>query len=462
MTPGRAKRIARAFQEVARAIATPSPLAKRLGCANPGRPCHVSSELTNAVAAASSANSSLRPIVDLLAGFCLLIALSAALLTGVFTGRRRAAEARLSLVGGEAASSFLARSAIEAFLPSVAGAVAGLALTVELVRVFTPQGAVDASVFRQAAARVALSVAASALAVAIGLTLARGRLGARRDGWRRLARLPWETVAIAGALVSWLLLASGSGLVKDRVAGSHPRLVVLVLPALVAAPLAGLFARVLRSLVLRRTAAPIVAVFLALRRVAAARGLIVALIVAVAVGVASLSFAEILQKSLVANNTEKALVNNGSDVQGLIDPAQKLPQSFPYPVTKVQEWFDAGLTDSGRSFEVIAVDPPSLARVLAPHWSHAVRSAIRKLADSAAPVPALAVGLEAGGQAVTIEGTRVHVQVVARVRAFPGMLPSQAVLVIPTRRLPAPPAAAFSYVWSTGPARQVEAALSQL
>ena len=249
------------------------------------------------------------------------------------------------------------------------------ALTVELVRVFTPQGAVDASVFRQAAARVAVSVAASALAVAFGLTLARGRLGARRAGWRRFARLPWETVAIAGALASWLLLVSGSGLVKDSVAGSHPRLAVLVLPALVAAPLAGLIARVLRSLVLRRAAASIVAVFLALRRVAAARGLIVALIVAVAVGVASLSFAEILQTSLAANNTEKALVSNGSDVQGLIDPAQKLPQSFPYPVTKVQEWFDAGLTDSGRSFEVIAVDPPSLTRVLAPHSSHAVRSA---------------------------------------------------------------------------------------
>ena len=34
--------------------------------------------------------------------------------------------------------------------------------------------------------------------------------------------------------------------------------------------------------------------------------------------------------------------------------------------------------------------------------------------------------------------------------------------MIPSRRLPASPATAFSYVWSTGPVRQVEAALSTL
>ena len=461
MTPLRARRIARAFQHVARAIAADSALAKRLGCATANRPCRVSSELTDAVTVASAANSSLRPVVDLLTGFCVLIALGAALVAGVFTGQRRSAEARLSLVGGEARLSFLARAAVEAFLPSLVGAAVGLVVTVEIVRALTPQGSVDGSVFRQVAARVVLSIVAAVLAVALGVTLARGRLGASQAGRRKSIQLPWEAVAIAAAVASWLFLVSGGGLVKDSVAGSHPRLVVLLLPALVAAPLAGLAARVLRSFVLRRVAVSVVAVFLALRRVAAARGLVVGLTVTIAAGIASLAFAEILQASLSANNTEKAFVANGSDVQGLIDRSQNPPKSFPYPVTKVTEVFDAGTTDSGQPFEMLTVDPPSIARVLAEHSSRGVRTAMQRLADSDASLPAIAVGLGTGRRAVTIAGARTQVQVVARVRAFPGMRPSQPLLVIPVRALAAPPAAAFAYVWATGPARQVKAALSR-
>jgi hypothetical protein len=204
-----------------------------------------------------------------------------------------------------------------------------------------------------------------------------------------------------------------------------------------------------------------VAAFLALRRVAAARGLVVALTVTVAAGLASLAFAETLRSSLAASSTEKALVSNGSDVQGIIDSARTLPRSFPYPVTKVAEVFDGGRLASGRPFEVIAVDPGSLARVLAPHWSREVRSAVHALAASAAPLPALAVGVGPGRQVVTLGESRAVVQVVARLRAFPGMQPSQPLLVIPVRALARPPEQALTYVWATGPPARVEAALRQ-
>ncbi len=459
MTAVRARRTARAFQHVAQALTTGSALAKRLGCADVDRPCRVSSELTDAVIVATATNSSLRPVVDLLAGFCVLIALGAALVAGVFIGRRRAAEARLSLVGGEARVAFLARSGIEAFLPALVGSAVGLAVTVELVRVFTPHGSIDASVLRRAAALAALSIIATVLAVALGMTLARGRMSARRSPRRRIGHLPWEAVAIAAASVSWLVLISGGGLVKDSVAGSHPRLAVLLLPGLVAAPLAGLTARALRSVVLPHLAPTAVAVLLALRRIAAARGLVVGLFVVIAAGTASLAFAEILQASLGANNTEKAFVANGSDVQGLIDAAQRLPKTFRYPITKVTEIFDAGTTDSGQSLELLAVDPPSLTRVVAPHSSAGVRAGLRALANSHARLPAISVGLGTGPQTVTIGGDRTRVQVVARVRAFPGMQPSQPLLVVPARAL-AVPSTALTYVWATGPSRQVKAALS--
>jgi hypothetical protein len=461
MTPGRAKKIARAFQDVECSLGTRSALAKSLGCEGAYSRCRVSSELTDAVRTAAAGNSGLRPVIDLLATFCVLIALGAALITGVFTGRRRAAEARLSLVGGEPRSLFMARAALEAFLPAVFGAAAGFAIAVELVRLFTPQGSVDAGVVRQAAARVALSVVGSVLAVAVGVVIARGRLGGGRSAWRGAARVPWEVAGIAAAAAAWIVLLSGGGLVKDPVAGSHPRLAVLLLPALVAAPLTGIATRVLRSLVLRRVAVAPVAAFLALRRVAAARGLVVALTVTVAAGLASLAFAETLRSSLAASTTEKALVSNGSDVQGNIDPARTLPRSFPYPVTKVAEVFDAGLLGSGKPFEVITVDPPSLERVLASHWSREVRSKVRALAKSDAPLPALAVGVRPGRQVVTLGGSRAVVDVVARLRAFPGMQPSMPLLVVPVRALATPPAQALTYVWATGPPAKVEAALLQ-
>ena len=177
MTPGRAKEIDRAFQDVKRQLAAHSALAASLGCADVQRSCQVTSELSDAVRIADAGQSSLRPVIDLLAGFCVLVALGAALVAGVFTGRRRAAESRLSLVGGEPRPLFLARAGIEAALPAIVGSAAGFATAVELVRLFTPQGSVDGSVVREAGARVGASAIASMLAVAVGTTLARGRIG---------------------------------------------------------------------------------------------------------------------------------------------------------------------------------------------------------------------------------------------------------------------------------------------
>jgi len=460
MTPGRAKEIDRAFQDVKRRLATHTALAASLGCADVHRSCQVTSELSDAVRIAEAGQSSLRPVIDLLAGFCVLVALGAALVAGVFTGRRRAAESRLSLVGGEPRPLFLARGAIEAALPAIIGSVAGFAIAVELVRLFTPEGSVDGSVVRDAGARVGAWVIVSVLAVAVGMTLARGRIGGGSTASRSVARIPWEGFAIVAAVASWLVLVFGGGLVRDPVAGSHPRLVVLLLPALVAAPLTGISGRLLRSLVLRRVMVASASVFLALRRVAAARGLVIALTVTVSVGIASFAFATILRSSLVANVNEKALVANGSDVQGVIDPAIAVPRSFPFPVTKVSEIFSAGSLSSGQPFEALIVDPASLGRVLEAHWPSDVRSAVRKLASSRAPLPAISVGAGSGRQTVTLGGSQSEVQVVARVRAFPGMQAAQRLLVIPARALSAAPAESLSYVWATGPPAQVEAALA--
>jgi putative ABC transport system permease protein len=450
MTPQRAKDVARAFESVRRSPAT----RKRLGC---GR-CSITSSLVDAVRLASSSDAALTPVVTLLAGFCVLLALAAAVVAGGFTARRRAGESRLSLVLGERAVAYAARTSLEALIPALAGASIGLAAAVELTQLLAPRGTVDSSVFGRAVALVAGSVLVSAVAVAVGATVARGRLVPRR----RALRLPWELLVGALAAATALAVVSGGGLVKNGAAGSHPRLIVLVLPALVAAAVAGAGARVARSLLGRRAAADApLPVFLAVRRLAAARGLLVVVVVTSAVGIAALSFAQILRSSLAANTLEKAYVANGSDVQGIVDAGRPPSTSFPYPATVVTESYGAGQFASGRSFELIAVDPPTLERVLAAHWPSSVRDAAHKLASSRARLPAIAIGAGRGTQDVTLGGVTRQVDVVATPRLFPGMVPGSATLVVPARVLDASPGGGYGYVWASGPPALVERALAR-
>lgn len=466
MTPRRAEEIARAFADVRSAIANHAPLAARLGCGVGEQPCSVSSSLLAAVGLAKTSNAALLPIVSLLAGFCVVLALAAAAVAGAFISRRRAAEARLSLVGGEPWLAFAARSALEAAVPTAVGAAAGLLIATELVRLFTPAGAVDRSVFVHAALLALGSIAAVVAVVAVGATAARGRLADRRYGLAALP-LPWELLAAAAAAAAWIAVLSGRGLVRDAAAGAHPRLVVLLLPSLVAAAVAGGAARVVRAVVRRSDPVTLPsAAFLGLRRVAAARGFVVVLTVTIAVGVAALVFAEVLQTSLDANSVEKAYVANGSDVQGLIDPLAVVPASFPYPVTKVTESFDAAHLASGAPAELLVSDPKSLLRVLDAHWPSSVVSALEALAHSRAAWPAIAVGVAPGAQPVSIGSAHVAVHVVATVRAFPGMVEGEPLLVVRARDVAAAPAArealdaAFTYLWATGPPLKVERALA--
>lgn len=453
MTPQRAEEIARSFESVRRLLAGRTALARSLGCS----PCRVTSSVVDAVRLASAGNAALSPVVALLGGLCVLLAVAAAVVAGSFTARRRAGETRLSLVLGEHGAAFWGRAAIEAFAPALAGAAVGLAAAIALARVLAPSGAIDSSVFAHATLLAAGSVALSAFAVAAGATVARGRLAPRS----RVVRPPWELPVALSAAAAWIVVSSGGGLVRNETAGSHPRLAVLVLPGLVAAVLAGAGTRALRlALGGRKGMAAPMPVFLALRRVAAARGLVVMLTVTIAVGVAALAFAQILRSSLAANSVAKAYVANGSDVQGVIAPGP-LPASFPYPVTEVTETFDAGRFASGQSFELIAVEPHSLERVLAAHWPAGVRKAVRSLADSHARLPAIALGSARGWQTVSIAGTTRAVDVVATVRVFPGIVADSGVLVVPARALAAAANGPFSYVWASGPPDQVQRALGR-
>jgi putative ABC transport system permease protein len=470
MTPAAAKRSARAYATVRRSLNRPSALSRALGCDGLAA-CTVRSSLTSAVLLAKSSAAALTPIVALLAGLAVALSLGAALVAGLFGARQRGAEGRLSLAAGESSLRFALRSGLEAVLPALVGGVVGVLLAVELLRVLTPQGTVDHQVVARAVGVAGAAVAAAIAAVACGATVARGRLGERRRG-RLIPRVWWELPALLAAAGGYAIVMRGGGLVRSAGSdGSHPRLAFFLVPLLVAAGVTGLASRVARARLLRRGAPRSNAAFLAGRRLAAARGLPLVLTVAAAVSVSALAFAEILSTSLHSNTAEKAYVANGADVQGLIDPVQQLPARFPYPLTKVVEAFNAArLDDSSTPVELIAVDPPSLRRVLRWHWPGDPQAALRELGASKASLPAIAVGAGRGAHLLIAGGGALPLQVVATLPAFPGMTVGETVLVVPADRLSKavhaasladPLDSASAYVWARGPAPAVERALAR-
>jgi hypothetical protein len=471
MTPAAAKRSVRAYAEVRRSLNRPTELARALGCDGRLGRCEAKSSLTSAVVLAARSAAALTPIVVLLTGLAVLLALGAALVAGLFGARQRAAEGRLSLAAGESRLSFGTRSALEAFAPAAVGGLVGALAAIELVRVFTPSGTVDRGVVVHAVAAAVAAVVVAIVAVASGATLARGRLGERRRR-RLIPRVWWEIPTLLGAAAGYAVVIRGGGLVRSAGAsGSHPRLVVFLIPLLVAAAITGLAARAARMALLRRAAPRSTAAFLATRRLAAARALPLLLTVTAAVSVCALSFAEILSTSLHSNRDEKAYVANGADVQGYIDAGQALPATFPYPLTKVLETFNsARLDDTSKQVEVFAVDVPSLRRVLRWSWAGDPQAALHALSDSPASLPAIAVGAASGMHRLLIGGGQLPLHVIGALPAFPGMAASEPLLVVPVARLIGaaraaslsdPLDGASAYVWARGSPPAVERALAR-
>ena len=273
----------------------------------------------------------------------------------------------------------------------------------------------------------------------------------------RLRAIPWELPVLAAAAIVFVLIERGGGLVRIRPWARHPRLIVLCFPLFLSAGVTGLVLRIVRPL-LRLPRPRRDAFYLAVRRLAAARTLLVLLTVTASVSFCALTFAEILGRSLHASSVEKAYVANGSDVQGLIDPEQPPPRSFPFPITKVEEAFGIAHLDDGSPVEILAVDPRTLAQVVPRQRRASSATRLRRFPLSR-PRAQRTYGPSTRGQAPPLH-------VVATVRSFPGMVsgdPSSSCrkqqLV---RRIPFALGNANAYLWVRGDAAKAQRALEHI
>jgi putative ABC transport system permease protein len=434
---------------------------------------HGTSALGAALIVARRDTDAVNATITLLATVGLAVALLVAAAAGVFLVRRRKDEATLRFVRGEGAATFGARVAAESVLPAIAGAALGFGAARLALHRFSPAGALDGAALRAGilAAGVAGACALAAVAIAAACAFPR-RHDTAHPALGRLARLPWETIPLAAASVLIALVVTGGGLAGDASGHTHPAIGVFLLPMLAAAAIAGLASRAARRLLHGRGGGAPVPVFLAVRRLVAARGFLVVVLVSAATAIAAYAYAATLSASLSRSAAEKAFVSNGSDVQGVVDTSVRLSDPLPFPAAIVHVDQRDTVAD-GRPIDLVSGDPASIARVIRwGAWRDDPRTQLRRLARTPAhpgTLPALASPGMPRADAITYQGVRVPIVVVAR-GLFPGLTAGRPALLVPARtlhaiavakRLPDPGPSATALVWAKGNPRTITPVLER-
>jgi putative ABC transport system permease protein len=468
-----ALRLRRVFAEARREVgAGRSVAARALGCGAPyvaagahvRMHCetHTAVDATLRIAAANVAG--VAPTISLLSGSGIALAFALTVAAGVFLVRRRADEVFALHARGESPVVFAARAGVEALAPVLVGVAAGVAVALFALRGLAPAGTIDGDTVRAGVGHALAAGTLAVLAVAVGALLAFPRRPVASRRFRAVARLPWELVPLAAAGAAVATVLAGSGLVRDRSGVTHPSFAVFLVPVVAAAAATGLTVRLVRRLVARRGADAVPPVFLALRRIGAARSLLVAVAVGGAAAFGAFAYALTLSRSLERGAAEKAFVANGSDVQGYVDPGGTIDKPFPFPVALVQvDSLDVSLPD-GRRIDLLAADPQALRRTLrwGDGWPGDPRPLLPRLRASSGPLPALATTDAPTTDAIVDQGVRIGVRIVGHAilpgttAGRPALLVSRAALArVATRaRILDPGPGAVGLIWARGsPAR---------
>jgi putative ABC transport system permease protein len=480
MTLAQARSLDKRFTSVRGALRS-STFGQKLGCTGRtvvAKPCTVISSLSAAVVLADRNASAVTPAVTLLSELGTGIALAVAAAAGAFLVRRRRAEAALLYARGEHAGVFAARSALEVLAPALAGGAAGFALALGLIDVFAPSGSVSGGTVWSGVWH-----GAAAAAIAVCLLVACATLSFLRlydtapRGPSRLRLVPWELIPFAAAAALLVRIMSEGAISTGRSSAHVPTLAVFVFPLLLVTAVAGAAARVVRAVLATGFGRPRrrpASVYLALRRLAAGRGLVVVLAVVSAASLGSFFYIETLAESLSQTTTEKAYIATGSDANAIVSDAQQIPRSFPYPVSRVQFANQAASSPNGTWVDVMLVDPETLARTL--HWQRDWGSnpagALRRLQDAASqPLPAIVTSDLSRRDAIVISGRRIPMRTLAVVDTFP-FVASGIPLVITTYRalhdletrtqLYGSLGVLATYAWGKGPPADVGRALASL
>jgi putative ABC transport system permease protein len=416
---------------------------------------------------------------DVLEIAALAVALVVVAAVGASSMRTRRTEAAWLHARGTSPLLVGTHDALGALLPALAGAAIGLGLAAVAVVGVGPDGAVERSAYADAAVRTAVGAAVAVVLAGI----AAGRTYSRivDPHGRRLARVaaavPWELGAIWLGYLAYRRLDQGGAFYMDPDLGvGRPSLALVAFPflmlvgfAFLAGRLAHLGFRGLRAAT-GRAAPPL---YLATRRLATGGALAVALIGAAGLCLGMFIDARVTSASLQATVSAKARVFVGSEVAAQIAFVSRAPDDLAFPITRVLQVGDGVRLPSGRTLDLLAIDPDTFAG--AAYWNDAfgerpldvLMDAIHE-PERSDPLPViLAAGGALDATELTVGSTTVPVEVVERVDAFPGLISLRPMVVVDERALSERLAGANPFVhgwaelWAPVDRRTVEQALAR-
>jgi putative ABC transport system permease protein len=381
------------------------------------------------------------------------IALVAVAAAGFFWVDRRRNEVALLLAKGVGPVGLATKAALEALLPVTVGAAAGTVAAIAAVRAFGPSSAFDARATAEAVRLAAFASVAGLvlLATAAGIRVRRAEL--------RMAGVPHHakgavpialTLLTAGAVAAGVAIEQAVGYTQlgSGRKGASLGLVVVVFPLLVLSGGGGLAALVghwllprTRRMGRRWPMAP----YLALRRVATAGPLALALTAGSVLSVGILLYATVVADSARATVVAKATIGVGSDMAVFLvgDDIPKVPDDIARRSTPVLRSAGTALTDDEEGEQphvgLLGIDRATFARGAFYDRTFAGGRSLAKLLDSldAHPTNPNAVNVIAADAAAvpdafdldTGSGEPIPIRVVTRAQAFPGMSGEQPLLI---------------------------------
>ncbi len=369
----------------------------------------------------------------------IIVGLGVLAVAGWFASAGRQVEERLLAARGRSPGFVMGKSCLETIVPCVVGGAVGLGLAFLFIALTKPGGSVGSSAIRQVFLQVGLAVAASVLLLAATSTISYvGTGNSQRGGLGRLIRIPWELGLIGLSVYVLHLLQTGGAFVFDRsLQVRKPSILLLSFPLLSISGLAIAGAR-LFTIALRRLRAHrgegASAGYLAIRRLTGASGLTALLVSASAVCLGIFVQAQAVTRSLETTVDAKAKLFVGSDVQGQVNDFTPLPRSFPFPITRVTEVQTTGTLPSGAQFDLLAVDPSTLAA--AAYWDPAfsrlsMQQITAALSRSGPRAPILITGApNAAPTSIVIQSTSIPVRTIGEASAFPGVASQRPLVVV--------------------------------
>ena len=413
----------------------------------------------------------------LIAGLGVAAAVVAAAAAFAVAGRKT--EAAFLHARGWGPLRFALKASIEATIPIAVGAAAGLGSASWLIATFGPAGPVAPSARTVSIAWAVAAGAAGLIVLGVTSGISFIRTFEVHSLKRRLSWVPWEILAIVGALLVLRGLNEGGALIEDtRLAISRPSALLLVFPVLFVAGFATLGARILVE-VLRRTGSRASrrssVTYLTFHRLTGLPKLTVLLVGATALCLGIFLDSQTMVGSLRATVDAKAGVFVGSDVQVLIDSNAPEQHDFPLPITRATRLKYAGfMTPGDVPFDMVGIDPETI--VGAAFWDDSfsdepLEDLVARLPSESGPLPVLLV--QGGGDptAIAIAQIETPIEVVGRASAFPGVSSDDPVLVVDAASLerrigaggnPLERPNAQTEFWIAGPTEEALASVGEL